>query len=131
MRVPIQIQKCFFCSPSNPNKFQILSKSRFNKTKKKLFSAKNVLKQTKIPDFSDVIYARSKKLLKMMWLSRSPKALDYFSPQKWKVKACSMWSGYLVFGFNDIRPLLVWQAWMVSPPYKAKEILIACNCTHP
>ena len=58
--------------------------------KKKLFSSKNVLKQTKIPDFSDVIYARSKKLLKMMWLSRSPKALDYFSPQKWKVKACSM-----------------------------------------
>ena len=39
-----------------------------------------------------------------MWLSRNTKVLDSFPPQKWEVYACSMWSGYLVFGFTDDQP---------------------------
>ena len=70
---------------------------------KSLISSKNVLKkQTTISDFSDVIYTASKNELKMMWLSRTTKVLDSFSPQKWKVNTCSLWSGYSVFGFTDI-----------------------------
>ena len=38
-----------------------------------------------------------------MWLSRNTWVLDSFSPQKWEVNACSMWSGYPVFGFTDIQ----------------------------
>ena len=48
-------------------------------------------KQTKISDFSDVIYTTSKNELKMMWLSRNTEVLDCFLPQKWEVNACSIW----------------------------------------
>ena len=34
-----------------------------------------------------------------MWLSRNTKVLDSFPPpQKWEAYACSMWSGYSMFG---------------------------------
>ena len=46
-------------------------------------------KQTKIPDFSDVIYTTSKNELKMMWLTKNMKVWDLFPPQKWEVNACS------------------------------------------
>ena len=67
-----------------------LSKGRFDETKNLLISSKNVLKQTKISKFSDVIDARNKNELKMMWLSKDTEVLDYFSPQKWKVNVFSM-----------------------------------------
>ena len=41
-----------------------------------------------------------------MWLNRNTKLLDSFPPQKWEVKACSMWSGYSVFKFIDSQPCL-------------------------
>ena len=31
-------------------------------------------------------------------------SMDCFSPQKWEVNACYMWTGYSVFGFTDIQP---------------------------
>ena len=61
------------------------------------------LKQTKISYYSDVIDAAIKNELKMMWLSRKTKLLDSFSPQKWEVSGCSMWSGYSVFGSTNIQ----------------------------
>ena len=47
-------------------------------------------KQTKISDFSGVIYTTSKNELKMVWLSRNTKILDSFLPQKMEVYACSI-----------------------------------------
>ena len=41
--------------------------------------------QTKISDFSDIIYSTSKNVLKMMWLSRNTKVLDSFSPTNEKL----------------------------------------------
>ena len=41
--------------------------------------------QTKISDFSDIIYSTSKNVLKMMWLSRNTKVLDSFSPTNGKL----------------------------------------------
>ena len=55
--VPVQIQKCFFCYPSNPNFLKFLSKNRFSKIK--MFQ-----KLTKISDFLDIIYITSKNELK-------------------------------------------------------------------
>ena len=51
-------------------------------------------------DLSDVIYTTSRYELKMMWLSGNTKVLDSFPPQKWEVNACSIWSGYSVFGVH-------------------------------
>ena len=39
-----------------------------------------------------------------MWLNRNTKVLDSFSPQKWEVDACAMWSVYSVLGFTDNHP---------------------------
>ena len=61
-------------------------------------------KQTNISDFSNVIYTTSKNELKMMWLSRNTKLLDSFPHQKWGVKACYMWPGYLVLKKHKWRP---------------------------
>ena len=44
--------------------------------------------------------------------------MNSFSPQKWKVNTCFMWSGYSVFRFTDT--LLAEQVQMTSPPYEAK-----------
>ena len=52
-------------------------------------------KQTKISNFSNVIYTTSKNELKMMWLSRNAEVW-IFSPSKIEVNAYSMWSGYSV-----------------------------------
>ena len=60
-------------------------------------------KQTKISDFSGVIYTTSKNELKMMWLSRITEVLDCFpppSPQKWEAHACSKGSSYSVLGLG-------------------------------
>ena len=41
--------------------------------------------QTKISDFSDVIYTANKNEIKIMWFGRNTKELDSFPPEKWKL----------------------------------------------
>ena len=50
---------------------------------KQKISSKNVLKQTKISDFSDAVYALSKNELKMMWLGRNTRVLGGGLPLRW------------------------------------------------
>ena len=40
----------------------------------------------------------------MMRWRRRPEVIDYFSPQKWEVNACFMWSSYSVVEFIDNQP---------------------------